>query len=262
LPDTYWPEYLPWQEPRFWLDAKADAQNRQRFGKFYWKSQFRSLDKCGCLATRKACECGNFNVNNCALPCTEPACKAALYAINLDKSERKVDDPAFQPLECDLNCSGCQSEAENEFLARQHGFEPDVSFSTPDQQRDYWVPKTTLIEKAMQCDSLSCDSLVRPKAAKQSFRVNQTLLATPSGRVKPISESMTGVVQSRHGHASRSQRRFIPQQKSVFSRQGVPGQFANSTTTRTRGAPDGVRWIGQAICSNVAQQPKTCCSFD
>lgn len=267
-PDTRWPEYLPWQKPTFWIEAEQNAQSNSRLGKFYWKSAFRSLDWCGCQATKKACECRNPYVDQCMAPCPVPECPVQPLVRHDQLTEEEINSARhFEPLECDLNCSDCQgdecgSEISTDQFVVNNQSDPDADKCTEEKEQ-WWQPVSSIL--AQCADASSCEPEKPKRRLAGAFRANQTLRATPSGIVKPISENIVGPVRATNSHANNLAvargNKFRVQEKSYFANYGVPGQFQNTLITRARGAPDGTRSIGQPICSNVGQQPSACCSF-
>jgi len=64
---AHWTESLPWR-PSPLCSSQPCATRCDRpaaFGCQRIKSQFRSLDRCGCIATRKACRQGNYEILGC-----------------------------------------------------------------------------------------------------------------------------------------------------------------------------------------------------
>lgn len=70
VPYMVYEENVPWQAPN---NGKAQHDWRN-IGQAHWHSQFRSLNRCGYLQTREACECGDPFVDNCATQCPKKSC--------------------------------------------------------------------------------------------------------------------------------------------------------------------------------------------
>ena len=105
-----WEEALPWTDSR---SKRTEPQYDWRnIGEPHWRSEFRSLNRCGFLRTKRACECGDWSVDNCRR-CESPSCVEKLSIGCADSCCGATDCPQDCCAECnawDLQCEDCKKK--------------------------------------------------------------------------------------------------------------------------------------------------------
>ena len=230
-----WEEALPWTDSR---SKRTEPQYDWRnIGEPHWRSEFRSLNRCGFLRTKRACECGDWSVDNCRR-CESPSCVEKLSIGCADSCCGATDCPQDCCAECNA-CGGkdeckCCSDCDSEHC-RCCRYEcdtlssPKAPYTRAEQQEQAWNVKRT------------------------AFRSTRARAANPSGNVNPVGERMKATTRSlsfkgaTQRSVGRNKSRFVRASASRhFVGSGDPDAFCNSL--RCRFAANGPVEQRAAIC--------------
>jgi len=156
----HWTESLPWR-PSPICSAQPCATRCDRpapFGCQRIKSQFRSLDRCGCLATRKACRKGDIDLLGC-VPCARGFCDLVSLTGFCPPHYGKRDDEHS-------SCCDCANDAD---VISEHGVPLWKALKALDSQADSGTGSDDM--SVLDDDNTSIESLDAQQLRKMEQRV-------------------------------------------------------------------------------------------
>lgn len=278
-PNSQWPDSLPWRGS--WL-YEMTGYDPRIIGQIYPKSQFRTLNRCGWLATNRAIKCGDISfdmataypqscdcqgcstVKKCDA-CTGFVCDDFCEKIALLRGENKADiekrekelkrqlqsraeakeqiQEEFDDYYSDCG-SDCGSECSEECASESTDWTGIFANCCKPRSEAPCPPPCNVVEEARLRQN------ARWAQQRRSFKPNRGLLANPSGAIEPIGYNFPRQQQARGiGAQSLRNSRMVPRVASRnFLGTTDPASFSNALRPFTV-----FTGVGQPICARGPQ---------